>query len=130
MAERERISSRYHVQCRALCGAQSHDRGIMTWAKIKNWRLNQLNHPGAPSVDFFFQHQQCCNDRCTGQQDRPVCTHTRVSKIWTFVTGKSFAYDKKPRLHFKFRNCSQGHVKWAQRLCLQLPPWEPHVLGE
>ena len=38
--EGERNSSRLHAECRALCGARSHDPEIMTCAKTKSRRLN------------------------------------------------------------------------------------------
>ena len=33
----------------------SHDPEIMTWAKIQSQPLNQLNHPGAPHMNFLIQ---------------------------------------------------------------------------
>ena len=48
----ERISSRLHAGQGARCGTQSHDPEIVTWAKIKSQRLNQLSHPGTPSWDL------------------------------------------------------------------------------
>ena len=51
----ERLLSRFHTQHRAQCGAQSHNPGIMTWAKIKSQTLNLLSHPGAPVMNAFFQ---------------------------------------------------------------------------
>jgi len=51
-AEGEReYSSRLPTECRAWCGAQSHNPEILPWAKIKT--LNQLSHPGAPLLYLF-----------------------------------------------------------------------------
>ena len=33
--------------------AQSHDPEIMTWMKIKSWRLNQLSHLAPPNQALF-----------------------------------------------------------------------------
>ena len=35
-------------QAASTLGTQPHNSGIMTWAKIKSWTLNQMSHPGAP----------------------------------------------------------------------------------
>ena len=51
--ERERIPGRLHAQPGAWCGAESHDPGIMTWAKIKSPKLNRLSHPGTPQSPFL-----------------------------------------------------------------------------
>ena len=48
--ERERILSRMYAQHQAGHGVCPSEPGIMTWAKIKTQRLNQLSHPGAPSI--------------------------------------------------------------------------------
>lgn len=55
----ESILSRLHTQWKAQRGVWSHDLEIMTWAEIKSWTLNWLNHPGAPesfncTYNFFF----------------------------------------------------------------------------
>lgn len=42
----ERILSRPYAQWEA----PSHDSEIMTWAEMKSQMLNQLNHPGTPTV--------------------------------------------------------------------------------
>ena len=48
--EKEReSSSRFPAQHGARMGAPSQDPGIMTWAKIQSWLLNQRSHPGGPS---------------------------------------------------------------------------------
>ena len=52
---RERILSRLHSQHRAQCGVQSHDREIMTWAKIESQTLNWLSHQAS---DFFKKEQK------------------------------------------------------------------------
>ena len=31
-------------------GLELTNSGIMTWAEIKSWTLNQLRHPGAPQI--------------------------------------------------------------------------------
>ena len=40
----ERIPSRLCAEHRAWHGAPSHNSKIMTWAKIKSWMPNRLNH--------------------------------------------------------------------------------------
>ena len=47
--------SRLCAECRAQCGALSHDPEIIIWAKIKSWTLNQLSHPGASCLNFLLQ---------------------------------------------------------------------------
>ena len=39
------------------CQAQSHDLGIIIWAKIKSLTLNWLSHPGTPLM-FFFSNRE------------------------------------------------------------------------
>ena len=51
--EGEKILSRLHAQHRAQRGTWSHDPGIMTWAEIKSWTLNQLSYPGIPLFYFY-----------------------------------------------------------------------------
>lgn len=46
------IPSRLPAEQEARGSAQSHYPETMTWAKIKNRRLNELNHPGAPHYPF------------------------------------------------------------------------------
>ena len=48
--ERERLLSKLYTQCRAQCGAWSHDPRIMTWAKIKSQMLHRLIHPGVTKL--------------------------------------------------------------------------------
>ena len=50
---RERISSKFHAQRGVWHGAQFHDSGITTWAKIKSQSLNWLSHPGTPKLRYF-----------------------------------------------------------------------------
>ena len=54
-----RIFSRLHAQHWARHGAQSHDPGIINWAKTKSQRLNQLSHPSTLWTFFgkLFQYQ-------------------------------------------------------------------------
>ena len=56
--ERERILSRLHaVSTEPEAGLHLTNDVIMTWVKIKNWTLNRLSHPDAPSmwfIDFFL----------------------------------------------------------------------------
>ena len=52
---RERILSRVSVQHGAWREAWSHDPGVMMWAKVKIWTLNQLSHPGAPNTFKVLQ---------------------------------------------------------------------------
>ena len=46
----ERISITLLAECPAWCVAQSHNSGIMAWAKIKSQMLNPVSHPGAPHI--------------------------------------------------------------------------------
>ena len=47
--ERERVPSRFcTVSEEPEVGLSLMNHEIMTWARIKNWMLNQLSHPGAP----------------------------------------------------------------------------------
>lgn len=55
---REKISSRFPTERRACLRTQSHHPEIMTWAKVKSWRLNQLSHTDAPTMLFFFFQQK------------------------------------------------------------------------
>ena len=52
---RERILSRFHTQCGALLGAQSHNPEIMTRAKIKSGCLTKwmLKPPRCPNLILF-----------------------------------------------------------------------------
>ena len=50
---RETKGESLSTEHRARLGAQSQDPKIMTWAKTKSRRLNQLNHPGAPGDEIF-----------------------------------------------------------------------------
>ena len=42
--------SKLHAQHGTQCWAWIHDAEIKTWAEIKSWILNQLSHPGTPSI--------------------------------------------------------------------------------
>ena len=54
--QRERIPSRLHaVSMKPNVGLDFTNCEIMTWAKIKRQTLNQLSHPGAPSVFSFLK---------------------------------------------------------------------------
>lgn len=54
-AEGERISSKLCSAGRQIPGSMSGpgDPKIVTWANIKNWPLNRLNHPVAPPPFLF-----------------------------------------------------------------------------
>ena len=50
----ERIPSRLHaVSAGCSVGLELMTHEIMTWAKIKSWMPNELNHPGAPNLGYF-----------------------------------------------------------------------------
>ena len=61
--EGERISQACsNIQHRAQCKAWSQDPEIMIWAEIKSWMLNQVSHPGTPTLrellDSFTKYLQ------------------------------------------------------------------------
>ena len=62
---RERISSRFHAQCRAGCRAQSHNCDIMTWAKsrighLTDWATRApLVYLSMCSVSPWQEHALC-----------------------------------------------------------------------
>ena len=58
--ERENLNQ---IPCQGN-GTWSHNAEIITWAEIKTWRLNQLNHPGGLQISsilaygHFFTHSK------------------------------------------------------------------------
>ena len=65
-AEREeerRIPSGLHtISAEPDVGLELMSPEIMTWAKIKSWTLNQLSHPGAPTVVVFSWLLYACQN--------------------------------------------------------------------
>ena len=52
---RERIPSRFHtISTEPYVGLDLTNCENTTWAEIKSQTLNQLSHPGAPWLPFFF----------------------------------------------------------------------------
>ena len=51
---KERILGGLHAQNGTQPGARSHSQEIVTWAKIRSWLLDALNHPGARLSSLFF----------------------------------------------------------------------------
>ena len=84
---RQRIPSRLHAISREPhkeLKPMNHE--IMTWAKIKNWRLNQLSHPGIPLAHFKIKFWLFCY-WAGGVHD----VFWKVTSI-RYIAGKSFSY--------------------------------------
>lgn len=58
--------SRLHPQHRAQCGAWTHDPEIDTWAEIKSWIPNWLNHPGNHALSLIQNTLQQIHTFCHG----------------------------------------------------------------
>ena len=74
--ERESIPSRVWSCAEPLSGLHLTNCEIMTWAKIKSPTVNQLSHPGAPSLLLLCEKGTIL-----------------ISQLWSLVTvAKSFSY--------------------------------------
>ena len=84
--ERERIPSR-------LCtdmGLDLTNLEIMTWAEIKSWMLNWLNHPGAPT--FYFLKKKIKYNKMLNDLTKLDGKHTYILFSTLFWMSDIFRY--------------------------------------
>ena len=95
--EKERISSRLCAEHRAQLGVWSQEPEIMTWTKTKSWTLNQLSHPGTPSL---WSRNTTSWNSFEIKDERCAESHFFFKELW----GRVISHSKMLDIIFLFNN--------------------------